>query len=160
MDTWQLAVAGSAALFTGFMLWRMRPVVSSEGRATKGRLAEAKARVDKAADDAERAVALTDAAEATARLGKAGSAVALYLRAFRAAPASSAVVESAAASLAKRPRALEDLLWRKLGSDAWTDANRAATRAALVALADVYDKRQRTKVRAEAIRHALSLMGE
>lgn len=158
MDTWQLALAGSAALFTGFMLFRMRPALSSEGRASAGQLAEAKARVDKAEGDKDKAVALMDAAAATARLGKTGSAVALYVRAFRADPSSTAIVESAATELARRPRALEELMWRRLGADGWGGDNRAASKAALRALVEIYDRKQRTKPRARAVEHALAAL--
>ena len=61
-----------------------------------------------------------------ATLGGMGSALGFYLRTMRAHPASAEVVERAARTLSRRPRALESLLWRRLGAEGWRGPGHAA----------------------------------
>src|SRR5690606_1107070 len=115
---WEVALVVSAFAFAAFLVWKTRPVVSAvvspDGRAAAAALRAAQERVASAKDDAARALALSDAADAAARLGKGSSAGAFYMRALRADPTSKTVVERAERTLAKRPGALEKLLWRHL----------------------------------------------
>src|SRR4051794_10671227 len=117
---WHIPLLVSALLFVAFMLWRMRPDFGSRAGngATAATLREAKQRIESAKDDKARALALCDAGDACAQsIGRTTGAVGYYLRAMRADPTSAAIVERAAAGLARRPHALESLLWRRLGAE-------------------------------------------
>lgn len=151
MQDWSIPLAVATAAFLAVLVWRVRPLVGGAARGRAGREAvrAAHARIDAAKTPAERADALCDAAG----LVGAGSARGLYLRAMREAPASTAIVERAAASLARRPRALEALLWRRLGATPWPDS-RDATVAALDVLVRLYEGPLRNAVRAKAMANA------
>jgi hypothetical protein len=84
---------------------------------------------------------------------KTASAKALYLRALRADPGSVLVVQRVTAGLARRPRALESLLWRQLSAAPWRDFPEA-TRASLDALRALYEGPLRNATRAKAISNA------
>jgi hypothetical protein len=157
---WQIPLLVSAVIFAAFMVFKMRPAVTPGARATAAALNDAKKRLEAAKDDAARALALADAGDASARLGRTNGAVGFYLRALRADPQSVAIVERAATSLARRPGALELLMWRHLAAHPWVGDNRATAIAGLKALAGVYGKRRRHHVRARAIGHALVALGE
>lgn len=157
---WQIPLIISAIGFAAFLIFRMRPVVTPSGRASKAALNEAKKRIEAAKDDESKAVALADAADASAKLGRLNGAVGLYQRALRADGRSASIVERAAISLARRPSALEQLLWRHLGAQPWTTENRDAVKASLRALGKVYERRRRHHVRAQAIEHALRALTE
>jgi hypothetical protein len=77
----------------------------------------------------------------------------LYVRALRADPSSVRIVERAVAGLAKRPRALEKVLWRHLATAPWT-ATREATVASLDALRVLYEGPLRSALRAKAFANA------
>jgi hypothetical protein len=156
---WQTPLLISAIAFAAFMIFRFRPVISGDGRASAAALKEAKQRVAAAKDDASKARALCDAADASARLGRFRTAVAFYLRALRADPASKQIAERAAAGLARRPGALEKVLWQQLAAAPWTGEAREAALVALKALAASYAKRPRFHPRARAIEHALAALG-
>src|SRR5579883_2662968 len=97
MQPWSVPLIVATAAFLAVLLWRVRPaVLGGKDRAAREALRAAHARVAAAKDDATRAEALCDAAELVVRdLRGPASAAALYQRAMRAAPASSAVVERA-----------------------------------------------------------------
>jgi hypothetical protein len=161
MQDWHIPLILAAAVFLAFLLWRMRPAVfafpSGKQRAN---LREAQARIEAAKDDAGRAVALCDAADASAaQAGGVTRAIGFYLRAMRSDPRSAEIVERAAAGLARRPRALESLLWRRLGAEAWSGDSRAAAKAALRHLAALYDGPLRNAPRARALENALGALG-
>lgn len=156
---WQIPLLVSATAFGAFLVFKMRPAVTPAARASAAALDEAKKRIEAAKDDPARAIALADAADACARLGRVDSAVGFYLRALRADPRSSDVVERAADALGRRPAALEGLLWRHLAAHPWTGDRRPAAIAGLQVLARVYGKRRRHRVRAQAIQHALGALG-
>jgi len=162
MVDWHLPLVIAAGVFGAFMLWRVRPAAFNLGPpAGRGALREARKRIEAAKDDAARAVALCDAGDAAAALvAGGGGAVGFYMRALRADPRSVDVVNRAAATFARRPRALESLLWRKLSSDPWTGATRAPAEAALEHLAALYARRRRTSIRARALEHAMALLAE
>lgn len=155
---WQIALLVSAVVFAAFLVFKMRPAVTPGARASAAALEAAKKRIEAAKEDTERAIALADAADACARLGRTNSAVGFYHRALRADPRSPAIVERAEATLLRRPRALEQLMWRHLAAHPWAGAYRASAIASLRALARIYEKRRRTQVRAQAIEHALSAL--
>ncbi len=155
---WQIALLVSAVVFAAFLVFKMRPAVTPGARATAAALAEARKRIEAAKEDTERAIALADAADACARLGRTNSAVGFYLRALRADPRSPAIVERAEATLGRRPRALEQLMWRHLAAHPWAGSHRDSAVACLRVLVRIYEKRRRTQVRAQAIEHALAAL--
>jgi hypothetical protein len=158
--TWNLPLVITAGVFVLFLLYRLRPVMPGSRRAgAGGALREAKKRIEAAKDDATRALALADAGDACARsVGRTTGAVGYYLRAMRTDPSSAALVDRAAAALARRPHALESLLWRRLGAEAWTGDREAAARAALAQLVRIYDGPLKNRVRARAIDNMLAAL--
>jgi hypothetical protein len=157
---WQIPLVISAVAFAAFMIFRLRPVASGEGRASAAALREAKQRILAATDDAARATALADAADACAKLRRTNAAVAFYMRSFRAAPTSKEIVERAAASLADRPGALEKLMWRFLATTSFESSTREAAMIGLRALAQSYAKRPRLQPRQRALEHILAALGD
>jgi hypothetical protein len=160
--SWQLPLVIAAVLFAGFTIWRIRPAFR-ESRSTatsRGALRDAKKRVEAAKAGEERALALCDAGDACAASFRTTSAIGYYLRAMRADPASSVLVQRAAMGLGRRPHALESLLWRRLGAEPWSGASRGAAITALRELADLYEGPLRNRARARAFDHALVAMGE
>lgn len=159
MDSWQIPLIISAVVFAAFLIFKMRPAVTPGARASAAALNEAKKRVEAAKDDGARAIALADAGDASAKLGRTNSAVGFYLRALRADPKATAIIERAATALARRSAALESLMWRHLAAHPWTGDHREAAIAGLRTLERVYRKKRRMHVRAQAIAHALSALG-
>ncbi|MBX3260156.1 MAG: hypothetical protein KIS78_20160 [Labilithrix sp.] len=155
---WQIPLLVSAVTFAAFLIFRVRPAVTPRARATAAALTGAKKRIEEAKDDAARAIALADAADACAALGRTNGAVGYYLRALRSDPRSTRIVERTAAGLARRPGALERLMWRHLAVHSWEGEHRDAALASLRALAGVYAGRRRHRLRAEAIAHALAAL--
>src|SRR4029079_4206218 len=98
-------------------------------------------------------------ADACARLGRTSAAVAYYLRALRADPGSKEIASRAAEGLARRPAALEKVMWRQLAS-ARFDESREAAVVALRALATSYARRPRFHARARALENVLGALGE
>jgi len=140
-----------------YVLYKFRPIFG-EGGGVGGRaeLRDARARLTKATNDGERLEALLAAGDACARtVGLGGGASSYYFRAMRLAPASSEVVEHAARGLARRPRILETLMWRRLGTESWTGEHASATRAALKQLIAIYTTKRRSALRARAMEKAL-----
>lgn len=163
--TYEIPLLVSAIVFAAFLVFKFRPALGNDGRAHAAALAESKKRIEAAKDDAAKAMALADAADACANLGRVDSAVGFYGRAFRADPASSALVERAARSLARKPGSLEKLMWRHLAigpgeGAAQRAARREATRTCLRTLIGLYGKRPRTRVRQQALEHVLALIDE
>jgi hypothetical protein len=161
--TWQLALAVAAALFGALIVWQNRPSLGPRkvGKARRQALADARARLAAATSPAERARALCDAGDASAfAVGSVTSALGYYLRAMRADPTSSEPVVRTARGLARRPRTLESVLWRRLGGSGWEGAGRAAALAALTELARIYAGPLRNRNRARAIGYALAALGQ
>ncbi|HEY1955305.1 MAG TPA: hypothetical protein VGH28_06825 [Polyangiaceae bacterium] len=120
-------------------------------------LKAARAKIEAAKTDAEKADALCQAADACAlAFGRSEAAAAYYLRAMRLVPDSPEIVERAVKGLEHRPRTLESLLWRKLGGD--RIPGRPAMLTALRALANLYGMRPRHHVRAHAIEGILAAL--
>jgi hypothetical protein len=157
MPDWHTPLAIATALFGLFILWRFRPSFSRDGRGPmRGGLRKAHAKLEAAKDDEARAQALADLGDASMRgVGGASRAIGFYARAMRARPRSAELVERAARAFVQRPRALETLLWRRLGADPWKAENREATRVALRHLAHLYSGPLRNAARARAIENAL-----
>jgi hypothetical protein len=146
----------AAGAFFAVVVWRVRPVVLWRTRrlASRGAFREVQGRIEAAKSGAERARALCDAGDLlAAHVRSRGSATAMYLRAIRADPGSVEVVERAVATFARRPHALESLLWRQLATARWSES-RDATHAALDALRALYDGPLRSPVRARALTNA------
>jgi hypothetical protein len=146
----------SAGAFLAVLIWRVRPLApwTTKRRASREALQQARLRIESASEGRDRALALCDAADLVARQVRGpGDAVGLYLRAIRSDPKSADVVQRAVAGLARRPRALESLLWRYLAAASWVQAPDAAA-AALDALRTLYEGPRRNAVRARAIANA------
>jgi hypothetical protein len=146
----------AVAAFLAVLLWRVRPALPfGRRRVTREEMKAAKARVEGAPDAAARALALCDAADLTVRgIGGYGSAAGLYQRAMRTDPRSAAIVSRAVVGLAKRPLALESLLWRTLAGAPWTGDSRDAARTALDALRALHEGPLKNQVRARALANA------
>jgi hypothetical protein len=151
MQEWSLPLILATTAFLVVLLWRIRPLVPGQRRsASREAIREARARIEAAGTDRERALALCDAAD----LMRAGSAKGLYLRAMRADPRSPQIVARAVGRLADRPRTLESILWRHLAvATPWTET-REATWAALDALRALYEGPLRNPTRARAMANA------
>ncbi len=156
---WHIPLLVSAIAFAAFMVFRFRPVISGDGRASAALLKAAKHRILAAKDDRARAIALCDAADACATLGRVGGAVAFYLRALRADPTSKDIAHRAAEGLAGRPAALEKVMWRHLATARFSDSREGAV-IALRALVASYSKRPRFHARARALENVLEGLGE
>ena len=161
-STWQtVALLVVAIGFFGLILARTWPRFGKRRNVPLGAaLKAARAKIEGAKTDAEKADALCEAADACAlAFGRAEAAAAYYLRAMRLVPDSAELVERACNGLEHRPRTLEMLLWRKLGGDPFTGSGpeapkgpgKAAMIAALRGLAKLYGMRPRHHTRAQAI---------
>jgi hypothetical protein len=157
---WNVPLTVASAVFVLFLLWKLRPNMGGSGASGRGAaLRAAKARVAAAKDDDERALALCDAGEAAAA-GLAGSesAIGYYLRAMRVSPRSAELVTRSAKGLARKPRALESLLWRRLGAEPWLGGGEAAAKVALKELVRLYEGPLRSPSKARAMENALAVM--
>jgi hypothetical protein len=152
MQASSLALAVATGAFVVMLLWRVRPAFGPGPRSRRAALKDAQARIDGAADEPSRATALCDAADlVVARVAGSASAQALYMRAMRADPGSVDVVSRAVAGLARRPRALESVLWRHLAAGVWRGPAQAAMLASLDALRTLYEGPLRNAPRARAL---------
>ncbi len=159
---WHIPLIVATALFLAFMVIRVWPVRRRDGGGqARSDLATARKKLDAATSDEERVVALCDAGDAASRLvGGSGRAVQYYLRAMKLAPGSIELIERASKSLARRPRGLETLLWRRLGTDAWSTSDMPSVIAAVDQLAKLYAGPLRSSVRARALAHIASALAE
>jgi hypothetical protein len=145
----------ATASFLAVLVWRVRPLVewTTHQRETRGALRGARERIEASKDEIERARHLCDAADLLAAyVHSRTTAIGYYLRAMRADPSSVEIVARMSAGLARRPRALESLLWRHLALGGG-GANKEATRAALDGLRMLYEGRLRSGVRARALQN-------
>jgi hypothetical protein len=157
---WHVSVVVAAVIFGLYVLYKFRPIFGERGGgAGRVDLRAARARLTKATTDAERLEALLAAGDACARtVGLGGGASSYYFRAMRLAPSSENVVDQASKALARRPRILETLLWRRLGSEPWDGASTNATRAVLRQLIAIYTTTRRSALRARAMERALAVL--
>jgi hypothetical protein len=156
-----LVIATGAFVLT--LLWRVRPAFGPVRRSGKAAFRDAQARIEGAPNEPARAKALCDAADIVssgAPLAGSVRAQGLYLRALRADPASGEVVARTVAGLSRRPRALEAILWRHLGSSPWNGPCRGAMVAALDALRVLYEGPLKNAVRARALVHARNALAQ
>jgi hypothetical protein len=161
MQDWSIPLVVATAAFLALVVWRVRPALPWGRKAVRNReaLSHARARIEAAADDHARALALCDAADIVGQsVARAASARGFYQRALRSDPHSVEVVLRAAAGLASRPRALESLMWRHLAASPWTGTSAAATRASLDTLRALYDGPLRNAIRARALANASSIV--
>ncbi len=164
--TWNVPLVVATVVFLAFLVWKLRPSLSEGGEGGGGgasgrraALRAAKQRVEAAKTDEERGIALCDVGDIVAAgLARSESAVGYYLRAMRASPRSAELVTRAAKGLARRPRALESLLWRRLGAEPWRGGGEAAARAAIDELARLYAGPLRNAPRARAMENARALL--
>ena len=159
MDSYVLLAV--TLVFAVYIVFRFRPSFSRRGTRGTARTAlrDAKARLNAATTDEERAACLGDAADASAKAGLANGAIGYYMRAMRLDPRSAALVDRAAASLADHPRALETLLWRRLGAETWTGPTAPPAHAAIRHLAVLYAHPPlRHSVRARVFQNALAAL--
>jgi hypothetical protein len=156
-----IALLAVAIGFFGLVLARTWPRFGRKRNVPLGAaLRAARAKIEGAKTDAEKADALCEAADACAlAFGRSEAAASYYLRAMRIIPASAELVERAIQGLEHRPRALESLLWRKLGADPDHAPSPEASRAALRGLSQIYAARPRHAVRARAVERILEQMG-
>ncbi len=150
----------AVAAFALFLMWKFRPAFGRrEADAGRAVLAEAKRRAATAIGKADRAAALCDAGEACLRtLGGRRRAPSFFLRAMRTDPQSALVIRRASSALAKHPRSLESLLWRRLSAEPCTGETRAASEAVLENLVALYSGRLNNPVRANALKNALEAL--
>jgi hypothetical protein len=156
--TWQtIALLVVALAFLGMVIVRTWPRIGRRKNVPLGKaLKAARAKIDAAKTDAAKADALCEAADACAlAFGRSEAAASYYLRAMRLIPASAELVERACKGLEHKPRALEHLLWRKLGADPEHAPSREATLAALHGLSKLYASRPRHAVRARAVERVI-----
>lgn len=149
---WHIPLVVATAAFLAFMVLRVWPARGGES-STQARadLKEARRKLDAAKTDAERVDALCDAGDASAKLvGGAARAVQYYLRAMKLAPTSTDLVERVAKALARRPRGLENILWRRLGTESWAKEELPAVLAAIALLERLYAGPLKSTVRARA----------
>lgn len=148
---WRHAVVGAAVLFLLFLVVKLRPRSSDR----PGFAAEVRAQRQRARDaktDAERAEALCEAGRLARESGRHALAAAFFQRAMRADSTSVLAVERTVSALSRRPRLLEELLWRRLSRLPWEGAHLAAARATVAALRHVYLHSARDAARAEFLR--------
>jgi selenocysteine lyase/cysteine desulfurase len=67
-------------------------------------------------------------------------------------------VTRSAKGLARKPRALESLLWRRLGAEPWLGGGEAAAKVALKELVRLYEGPLRSPSKARAMENALAVM--
>jgi len=172
LGSWQsLLIVGIAVLFTGFLLWKYRPSLSTaeplirsygfrrrHSAAVDAKIREALDRARAAPTPRARAEALLSAAEAAA-LAPDGitSAIGFYLRAMRADVTLCTPVQGISALLAaERPELLEHVLWKRLARLDWSEKGSAAAKCTLDALIALYGGELRQKNRARALKKLAS----
>jgi hypothetical protein len=172
LGSWQAyIVAGIAAVFVGFLLWKYRPSLSTaeplvhsygwrrrHSPEVTAKIREALERAHNAKAPRERSEALLSAAEAAA-VAPDGitSAIGFYLRAMRADVTDDAPVRGIATLLgAERPELLEHILWRRLARLNRSDKEGVAMKTTLNALVTLYQGELRHKERARALKRLSS----
>ncbi len=76
---------------------------------------------------------------------------------MRLAPSDVGVIDRAAKALAKKPRLLEALLWKRLAAAGPGGPERVAVEAALAALAGAYGRMPRRSLRQRAVQNILAV---
>lgn len=153
MVGWQLYLPGVAVLFIAFLIWRMRPG-GPPRRALRADVTAARTRAHAATTPRARAEALCEAGTlAAGGAARWTAAAGFFLRAMSADPTwPDAVTQLVAAFRKRRPRLLEKILWRRLGSLPWDAAHRAALQVVTASLRQLYEKERRDAAKAGVLR--------
>lgn len=157
---WHVPLVVAALAFLALMVFRLAPMGHGEDAANaRAALKAARKRLEAATTDEERVSALVEAGNASARLVSGGGrAVQYYLRAMKVAPGSADLVERVVKGMAKRPRGLENILWRRLGSEPWSSGDAAVLAAILTHLGALYAGPLKSSVRARAFANMLNMI--
>ncbi len=158
MDVQHIALLVASGASLAYLVWRFR-FSPGHSDADVGLSKQERATLDAKANaeptPAGRARVFADAADSfSGSIGRKRVAGPLYLRAMKADPTSVELVERTAAGLARRPRNLEAVLWRRLAASPWSDDTRVATLAALDHLSRLYQGPLHDSLRARALDHA------
>lgn len=152
-----IALLAVAIVFALVIVWRVRPAVldRAQGKGLREALRKAQSRVEGAKNDADKAAALCDAADACAlAFGRASAAVSYYLRAARVAPTSDEILERALTGLARKPHALETFLWRRMAHAEFATEPKSIQKRTLLALAELYAAGKKSQqIQADSLRH-------
>jgi hypothetical protein len=160
---WHVSLIVAAAVFLAFILFRFRPATGGEGTGqARADLKEARQRLEAAKSDDERIEALCAAGAASAKLVSGGGrAVQYYLRALKLRPSSPELIDRVAVGLARRPRGLETIMWRRLGGDqSWRPEDAAVVASILRHLGALYGGPLKNSVRARAFANMLTAMSD
>jgi hypothetical protein len=154
MDPRTIVPASAAIVFVLFLVWKLRP--AREGRGPiDPRIKDVRARAA-ASTGAERAKALCEAGAIADEARRPTAAFGYYLRAARADPSAEAPIRGLSRALARKPRSLEQALWRHLAS-LDVKAHPEAARAAVEELSALY-RRRRDRARARALENVLAAL--
>jgi hypothetical protein len=152
----RIVLVAAVGLFALYLLLQFRPR-QHQRKALDGSIREARTRAYAAKTPEERARALADAGEASAKAQRWVASAGFFLRAMRADPHSVEVVTRAAESLRTRPRKAEQLLWRRLGALGEGEIDRPVQAAVAGALADLYERPLRDRAKARVMRRLETL---
>ena len=152
----RIVLIAAVVLFGLYLLLQFRPR-QHHRKTLQASIREARARAHAAKTPEERALALTDAGEAAAVARRWVASAGFFLRAMRADPGSVEAIRRAALSLRPRPRAAEQLLWRRLGAVGEGEPNRPVQAALAGALADLYETALRDATKARVMRRLETL---
>ncbi len=150
----------AAIVFALYLFWKLRPAMGGDDalefrRRTDSNLGAALAALP---GDAQRVAMLCDEADRLAStLGRRRRAAILFARAMRLAPSEPVIVERAIKALAKKPRLLEALLWKRLALAPMTAADKKSFQTALTGLAQAYGLMPRRGMRQRAIHHLIAV---
>jgi hypothetical protein len=153
-------LAFAAIVFALYLFWKLRPAIGVDDalelrRRADGSLGKA---LEALPNDTARVAMLCDEAEKLAlQMGRRRRAAILFARAMRLAPADVGVIDRASKALAKKPRLLEALLWKRLAAAGPAAQELPAVEAALTALASAYGRMPRRTLRQRAIQNILAV---
>lgn len=152
VETRDLLVVVASVAFVLVLIWRNRPLLGDDDgdRPMPKKLTR---ELDAAKSPADKAAVLFRAGEESLRALRYGRAESYFRRALRLEPESAERVVQVSRLLERRPRGLENLLWRQL-ADAELEpaARRAATIAALAELVSLYERTPKQRQKAKALR--------
>ncbi len=151
-------LAFAAIVFALYLFWKLRPAIGVDDALELRRRADDALAQNLAGlgDDSSRVAMLCEEGERlAAAVGRRRRAAILFARAMRLAPSDAKVIERASRALAKKPRLLEALLWKRLAYAQTTPAEKPALEATLAALAGAYAKMPRRSMRQRAVMNLL-----
>jgi hypothetical protein len=153
-------LAFAAIVFALYLFWKLRPAMGVDDALELRRRADDALAKNLAGlqDDGARVTMLCEEGERLAlAVGRRRRAAILFARAMRLAPADPKVIERASKALAKKPRLLEALLWKRLAYAQTTPVEKPALEATLAALAGAYAKMPRRSMRHRAVQNLLAV---